>query len=141
MIVALVFWLLLVSALAISWQAGDSGDRSVIVAIGLSAAATAVAQIFLPFLWARTAVALVNFLLLVIVWRHALRSQRSWPIWFAGFHAAGFVFGLLTFLLPPDVRSIPSLVEGFWSLPALAALVIGLQLDQRGLIGEASTKN
>ena len=139
MIVALVFWLFLVTALAISWQAGDRGDRSVIVAIGASAAGSAIAQIVMPFLWERAAVALINLVLLVIVWRYALQTRRYWPIWFAGFQATGLAFGLLALVLPEGSRSIPSLVAGFWALPAVSAMVIGLQLDQRKPVGGAGT--
>lgn len=125
-----VFWLLLLGALAIGWQAGDRHDRRVIIAIGAAAALTTSAHLVLPELLAYAAVVLIDAVLLAVVVRYALTSARYWPIWFAGFHAAAFVFDLAALLAPRGLELTMAMMSGFWAMPALGAMALGLLADR-----------
>ena len=139
MIVPLAFWLFLLGAFTISWKAGDAHDRQVILAIGAAATLTLCAQVTLPFILWRIAVAAINISLLIIVWRYARYTDRYWPIWFAGFHSVATFIGIATLLMPPGQRSILSMAGGFWAIPALLAMTIGLLADQRRGISNTQT--
>lgn len=131
MLVPLVFWSLLLGALAIGWQAGDRHDRKVILAIFAAAALTAVLDIFVGDLVSVVLTGLTDLALLAIVIRYAFVSQRHWPIWFAGIHATAVVFGFAAVFFPADQRMMLDLISGFWAIPALIAMVVGLLADQR----------
>ena len=82
----LAFWLFLLTALTLGWQAGNRHDRRVIIAIAAAAIISAGASLFLQERISLPLVATVDVLLLVVVMRYALSSGRYWPIWFAAFH-------------------------------------------------------
>lgn len=131
MVFLLVFWLFLLGALTIGWQAGDRRDRGVILAIGAAAALTAFAHLFFADRVSLVLVWAIDLALLAILVRYALLTRRHWPIWFAGFHATSVLFGMAAFLFPGDVRLLLLLISGFWAIPALVVLVIGLLTDHR----------
>lgn len=138
MIALLVFWLILLGALAIGWQAGDRHDRRVILAIGASAALTAVCHLLFAEPVAIVLVWIIDLALLAILVRYSLFTQRHWPIWFAGFHAAGLLFGVSALLFPSEERMTLLLISGFWAIPALLVMVAGLLTDQRnGIVNTA----
>jgi len=138
MIALLVFWMMLFGALSIGWQAGDRADRRVIAAIAVAAALTAAAHLEIPGRMAYGAVVAIDAVLITIVVRYALRSSRHWPIWFAGFQGAAFAFDLAAFAFPPEARLQMGMMSGFWSMPALLAMVFGLLADRRKGIANPS---
>ena len=131
MIFLLVFWLFLLGALTIGWQAGDRHDRAVVLAIGAASALSAIAHLIFAEPVSLILVSATDVALLAVVTRYALRTRRHWPIWFAAFHATSLLFGAAALLFPSEERMILLLISGFWALPALVALVIGLLTDQR----------
>lgn len=138
MIVPFVFWLLLIAALVISWQAGDQQDRKVILAIFAVAVITAVSDLLLGGRASLIIVGLADLTLLAIVVRYALVSERHWPIWFAGVHAASVVFGVAALLVAVNQRMMLDLVSGFWAIPALFLMAAGLLADKRTGVANAS---
>lgn len=139
MIFPLVFWLLLLGALAIGWQAGDRQDRKVLVTIGCAAALSAI--VHLAFLdWRTLALALVaaiDLVLLAILVRYALTSNRHWPIWFAAFHATATLIAVAAPFFPANLRMMVGMISGFWAIPALVTMVVGLLNDQRAGIANS----
>lgn len=138
MIFLLVFWLFLLGALAVGWQAGDRRDRRVILAIGTAAALSALSHLFVAEPLSLVLVWVVDVTLLAIMVRFALLTRRHWPIWFSGFQATGMVVGAFALLFAGDERVTLLLLSGFWGIPALLSLVVGLLADQRH--GIANTK-
>jgi hypothetical protein len=61
----------------------------------------------------------------------ALKSDRFWPLWAAGFHVVGTTIHLATFvevdIWPPAYAN----AQGFWAWPVLAALFIGTIVEAR----------
>lgn len=135
--VSLVFWLFIFGAAAVGWQAGETRDRQMILAILGAAALTMTSSLLPDFSSRRVAVSLVDVALLVIVYRYAMASTRHWPMWFAGIHFTGTLFNVLSAVLPPVTRSFVSILGGFSAIPAMMVLVIGLLADQRRGVGAA----
>ena len=132
MIVPLAFWSLLLCATAIGWHAGDRRDYRILLAIVFAALLTLAIQTTLAFPLENFLVAAVNVLLLIVLWRFAIRSERNWPIWFAGMHAATCFLSLVALMLPAGGdRALLEMAAAFWSIPALAVLAIGVMLDQK----------
>ncbi|MBX7482792.1 hypothetical protein [Qipengyuania qiaonensis] len=127
----LAFWLFLLAALAIGWQAGDWHDRKAILAIAAAAALSAATHMFFPESIALALVALVDVALLAVIVRYALSSRKYWPIWFSACHATTLLFELAALFLPGDQHIIAERVAAFWSIPALLVMVAGLIADQR----------
>lgn len=134
----LVFWLFLFGALAIGWRAGDRRDRRAILAIGAAAALTAGSHLLVPQPLSLMFVLIVDLALLSILIRYALVTQRHWPVWFAGFHATGMMFNASALLFAGEERLALHLIGGFWAIPALFVLPVGLLADQRrGIVNAA----
>lgn len=138
MVVPLVFWLLLLGALSIGWHAGDRQDRRIILIIGLATILTTIAQLTLEFLPSRIAICAIDLALLVLVFRYALQANRHWPIWFAGIQATATLLDAIAIVLPQGDRSLFSVFGGFWAIPALLILAIGLLADQRNGVSNAN---
>lgn len=132
MIVSLAFWSLLLCATAIGWHAGDRRDYGILIAIVSATLLTNILQATLVFPLENILVTTVNIALLVVLWRFAMHSQRYWPIWFTGMHAATCFLGVVALLLPPGGnRAILEMAAAFWAIPALSVMTIGLMLDQK----------
>lgn len=138
MIFLLVFWLFLLGALAIGWQAGDRQDHKAIFAIGAAAALTSVSHVLFAERVSVIAIWVVDLALLAIMIRYSLSTKRHWPIWFTGFHITGLLFGAAALLFPVEQRMTLLLISGFWAIPALAVMVVGLLADQRHGINNTS---
>ncbi len=69
--------------------------------------------------------------LLAFLFVLALRSDRYWPLWAAGFHVIGTMIHLATYveadIWPPAYAN----AQGFWAWPVLAALLTGTLLEAR----------
>ena len=137
MIFLLVFWLFLLGALTTGWQAGDRRDRKVISAIGGAAALTAVVHTLAAGWHVHALVSIIDLALFLFVARYALDSRRHWPIWFAAFQASATLIGIAALLFPPDLRVSISVISGFWAIPALVTMVVGLLNDQRAGIANS----
>lgn len=127
----LAFWLFLLAALAAGWQAGDRHDRRIILVIGAAALGSVAANLLLPKSVALPLVAAIDVALLVVVVRYALSSARYWPMWFAAFHTASLFFSAAATVLPGMQHAIAERIAGFWSIPCLIVMVVGLIIDQR----------
>lgn len=126
----LVNTLFLILSIGYGWVAGDRLDR-VAVAWVIAALLGTLAAGFLPLGWTVPAVLVVDLVLLVAITAIALRSRRYWPTWFAGFHLAAVAFGMAALLVAPEEAGRLRALSGFWGVPALLAMVVGLFLDHR----------
>lgn len=74
---------------------------------------------------------LIDWVILVVAWGLALKSDRFWPIWFAAMQT----LSVLTELASWHAVGIPHLIftnlAAFWSLPALIVMAYGTMLDWR----------
>lgn len=130
---ALLFWALTLTCCAFAAAYGGRAGRA-IAALYILACAATVGAWFLERDWTRTHVATfaVDALLLVALLRVALASDRWFPIWFTGFHLVAVVSHLASYIAPGFLLEIYFLLQAFWSIPMLLALVIGVALDRQG---------
>ena len=61
----------------------------------------------------------------------ALRSDRHWPMWFAGFCLVGVMTHLAVAALPNFKSLAYSLSQGFWAYPAMLSLALGTWQHRR----------
>ncbi|MCH2459189.1 MAG: hypothetical protein MK186_14245 [Henriciella sp.] len=140
MIVPLAFWLFLIGALALGWQAGDRFDRRIIIGIVVAVSLTAAARLSLSVHAASIAVLVTNAGLLAFVIRYAMVSHRHWPVWFAGFQTTTCALGLLAlFFELGETRLWLVMASAFWTVPSLIVMFVGLLLDQRQSISNLPT--
>jgi hypothetical protein len=93
--------------------------------------ATWIINFNLGFEVAQPFVFIVDGVLLAVVIHTAIRSSAYWPIWFCGFQAISVATGLASFVSPGRLPLLYTNFAGFWAIPALIAVVIGITLDRR----------
>lgn len=129
MITAL-FALLLFGTCAFAFLQGRTDER---VAAGAMLVAAALSPIALSAGYAspETGVLGIDMALLLLLVIIALKSDRFWPLWAAGFHVVGTTIHLATFvevdIWPPAYAN----AQAFWAWPVLGALLVGTQLEAR----------
>jgi hypothetical protein len=121
----------LILSIGYGWLAGDRVDRQAVTWIAAALLATLAISILVSPEWAGAATLAVDMVLLAAIVEIALRSCRYWPIWFAGFHLAAVCCGVAALLAPVGYDSILRIFAGFWGIPALLAMVLGIFLDRR----------
>lgn len=129
----------LILVLGYCWFAGAALDR-----IGVAAALAALVLTFLAnstlgFAQSGPVVLVIDCALLAAITAIALRSPRYWPVWFAGFQLAAVMFGLASLLWPAEDAVIYQTLGGFFGIPALLAMALGLFLDRMAEAREPRT--
>lgn len=71
-------------------------------------------------------IGLLGFLLVL-----ALRSDRFWPLWAAGFHVVGTGIHVATFVEADIWPPAYGAAQGFWAWPVLVALLAGTLVEAR----------
>ena len=74
----------------------------------------------------------VDVALLVALLAVVLRSDRWFPVWFTGFHLVAVLSHLASIAAPGFAPKVYFLLQGFWSVPMLVTLALGVALDHRG---------
>lgn len=140
MIATLAFSVLLAGSLTLGWLAGDRRDRPILVAVAVAVAMTTVSAYLVDFQTWRIVVAVIDLALLCFVLRQAVASARHWPIWFAGFHAVTSFCNFVALFLSAPGQTAVLMLGAFWSLPALASLVVGVLRDWRAALAPGQSE-
>lgn len=125
-----LFAILLIGTCAFAFLQGRTDER---VAAGAMLVAAALSPIALSAGYAspETGVMGIDMALLVLLVIIALKSDRFWPLWAAGFHIVGTTIHLATFvevdIWPPAYAN----AQAFWAWPVLVALLVGTLLEAR----------
>ncbi len=125
----------LILSVGYGWLAGDRLDKQAAAWIVAALLGTLAATTLVTGSRVAPTVLLVDLILLAAIVRIALRSPRYWPTWFAGLHLAGVTCGTAAVLAGPEYADTLRIFAGFWGVPALLAMVVGLFLDRRGRPG------
>jgi hypothetical protein len=143
MIVALLFWTLMILCCGFAAAFGGRSGRAIAFFYLLNIVATwAVTRD--PQAWRapHLAALLVDAALLVALIWVALRSDRWFPIWFAGFHMVAVASHFGSVITPGFAPRIYFFLQALWSVPMLLSLVIGISLDRRqGIIDESRSRD
>lgn len=137
MIVALFFWGLLISCCGFAAAYGGRAGRQVSISYLVAVVATIPASLINPD-WSNPqhAVLAVDVLLLIALAWIALRSDRWFPIWFAGFHLVAVVSHLASLVAAGFVAEVYFIFQSVWTLPMLLTLVIGVARDRHAGLEE-----
>jgi hypothetical protein len=132
MMIVLSFWALTLLCCGFAAACGGRDGRRIAVIYVLGCVAT-VAAWFVESDWSQTHLATfaVDSVLLIAFWWVALRSDRWFPLWIAGFHLVTVVSHLASFIAPGYAFKLYFFLQGFWSVPMLLALAAGVALDWR----------
>jgi hypothetical protein len=84
---------------------------------------------------ARFAITSLDIAILVAAVSIALRHNRYWPLWFAGFHSITVLSDLVLPLFPSEYSAYFIAFSGFWALPAMLVMAAGIIQDHRAGIG------
>lgn len=123
--------LFLLTALGYGWIAGTKLDRIVVGAVVIALALTLAANTILGFAQSGSAVLLIDCALLAVVTLVALKSKRQWPVWFAGFQFAAVLFGIAATAFPTTQSAVYHTLAGFFAIPALLSMALGLFRDRQ----------
>ncbi len=136
--IALSFWALTLLCCATAARyGGRHGIRTAIVYF-LGCLATVPAA-FLDRDWHHTAMATfaVDGVVLIAIWWVALRADRWFPIWVAGFHVVTVASHIASMFVPGYIFELYFVLQGFWSVPMLLVMAVGPLLDRRaGVVDE-----
>lgn len=128
--IATLFTLLLFGTCSFAFLKGRTDER---VAAGAMLVAAALSPFALSagFASPETGILGIDVALLALLLFIALKSDRYWPLWAAGFHIVGTTIHLATFvevdIWPPAYAN----AQAFWAWPVLVALLVGTMAEAR----------
>ncbi len=109
---------------------GRQNERWTAMALLLSGAASAFLQKS-NFFQPESGILLVDLaLLFYLIWL-AMRSDRFWPLYAAGFQVVGTTIHLARMVDPNVLHSAYATAQIFWAYPVLLALATGTWLEAR----------
>lgn len=117
-----------------SWRFGGRDGTVFVIAIIAASLATFSLNSLLGITNSLPAIIAINILLLIFVIYRVIVSDKYWPIWFAGFHGAGVITGITALLFPTAQSGVYHNLAGFWALPAILSMIIGIVKDRQKLV-------
>jgi len=130
MIHKIVFLSLLLGSCGYAVWLGRDNERLTAIALLSSAVASVYLQTS-KFFQPESGILLVDLVLLsYLIWL-ALRSDRFWPLYAAGFQVVGTTIHLARIADHNVLHSAYATAQVFWAYPVLFALVVGTSLEAR----------
>lgn len=133
MIFLLAFWLFLGTNLAISWRVGDRNDKIAVVIIASAAVSTYLINTSFSYQSAMIGVLAIDMTLCLLATLYAVFGKKYWPLWFAAFILIASLTGLSAIWFSDQNFWIFRTSAGFWAIPALLSMTLGILLDQRAM--------
>lgn len=133
-LILILFWLVIAINTMAALAFGLQAERAFAVLLLLSSLSSTIAQQMLgrPDWSAGLAFAADWLILMVALWL-ALRSDRHWPLWFAGLQMLTVINDCLAMSeIGARYRFLANL-SAAWALPAMIAMTCGILLDWRRL--------
>lgn len=129
-VIALAFWISLLSAGALIALSASRPAQFFFCAILGATALTAISDLRLSqeALW--YSYLAIDSSLLAISLYLVMKSSSYWPIWFSGFQSITVASELAKITHSGMEVGIYLDVAGFWSIPALIFMVVGVHLDR-----------
>ena len=120
---------LLGSCGAALWFGRDS-ERWTALVLFVSAVASPIVETS-EFVHPESGILAIDFMLLAYLIALALRSDRFWPLWAAGFQIVGTLIHVARLVDTTIWQSAYATAEIFWAYPVLAALALGTWWEAR----------
>jgi hypothetical protein len=132
MIIAVLFWLLVIVTCAHAAAFGGKDGRRAAMLVIAASLLTLPATV-LGRGWGRTELAIltVDLMLLAGLYALMLRSRRYWPIWMVGFHLVAVASHLGTMVVPDFTPAIYRALGSLWAIPMLLTMMIGIERDRK----------
>jgi hypothetical protein len=128
--IGLVFGVVMLGICVFAFLRGRADEKIAATAIVAAALLSVVAKTS-NFASPETGILGIDMALLTLLTIVAMRSDRFWPLWAAGFQVVGTMIHLATFvqveIWPPAYVA----AQGFWAWPVMAALFTGTLLEAR----------
>lgn len=127
-----LFWLIVASNSLVALAFGRKAERAFALLLLGSCMASTVAQQLTGSVRVGTAVAFASdWAILLAAWALALRSDRFWPLWFAGFETLAVANQLLAMSEIGLRYRFLANFSALWGLPAMVIMAWGTLLDHR----------
>lgn len=126
---AIIFWIFLLASFLIIGVRGRAAERLFLLAMLAATVATWLIDAEVGINSAARWVVLVDVGLLLIALGYVVTLDRYWPIWFAAFQLISVTTEIAQLLFPNAVPGIYETAARFWSLPAIASIVVAVILD------------
>ena len=139
-VIALAFWISLLSAGALIALSASRPAQFFFCAILGATALTAISDLSLSQEALGYAYIAIDSALLAIALLFVMKSRSYWPIWFSGFQSITVASEVAKITHSGMQVGMYLDVAGFWSIPALIFMVVGVNLD-RVKLGSESHKN
>jgi hypothetical protein len=133
-IILILFWLVIATNTIAALAFGLRAERAFAVLLLLSSFSSTIAhQLFGRPDWSAGLAFAADWTILFAALWLALRSDRHWPLWFAGLQALTVINDLLAWSeIGARYRFLANL-SAAWALPAMIAMTCGILLDWRCL--------
>jgi hypothetical protein len=131
MVVAILFWLFLLSAVVMIFIVGGKIERQFTAMIVVSVFATYLLNANLGWDNAEVYVATIDVFALAYALSLVSVTDRYWPMWFSAFQGVALATSIAQLVSPADIPAIYTAMQSFWFFPAVGAMVVGVMLDSR----------
>lgn len=132
MLVALLFWALTLLCCGFAALFGGRAGRMLALAtISAVAATSLVTRDPQAWLGPQIPALLVDAALFAALVWIAFRSDRWFPIWFAGLQLVAVASHFGSILAPGFAPKVYFLLQSFWALPMYITLILGVAFDRR----------
>ena len=124
----LFYWTLLALCSVYVLLRGGAPERigiAILITGSILSTASATANYALRFRQMEAGIFIVDVLGLVALVALALRANRFWPLWVAGFHLVAVATHAAMAASPDVVPRAYAMAQAFWGYPMLAAMVAG----------------
>jgi hypothetical protein len=134
MVVAILFWLFLLSAVVMIFIVGRKIERQFTAMIVASVCATYLLNANLGWDDAEIYVATIDVVALVYALYLVSVTDRYWPMWFSAFQGVALATSIAQLVSPSNIPAVYTAMQSFWFFPAVGAMVVGVILDGRGRV-------
>ncbi|MEO0032850.1 MAG: hypothetical protein RIS94_2608 [Pseudomonadota bacterium] len=127
-----LFWLIVASNSVVALAFGRRAERAfALLLLGSSMISTLAQQLTGKVEMGTAAAFASDWAILAVVWVLALRSDRFWPVWFAGFQTLAIANQLLAMSEIGLRYRFLANMSALWALPAMVIMAWGTVLDHR----------
>jgi hypothetical protein len=117
---------------------GGRSERWGVNIVLLGSIATLCVEVPAIFQWQsnRSALVIVDILVLIAFYCLALKSRRFWPLWATAFHLIAVCSHYVVLMGLSQTLRIYILLQGFWAYPIMLLIILGaLSRRQRRTVG------
>lgn len=130
--ISLIFWIMsLLGCLYVFIYGGQEGK---LASFGYAAAVlfTMAIQKNGPLIEFDRGVFFIDLLFFIYLYLISIFSSYYWSLYIAGFQLAGVISHLTMLIIGSKTPKIIELFQGFWSIPIILSMVIGVFISERG---------